>query len=201
MLGQRRMNSDTVQQAQSKVNNNAKADNSTPFREISVTVRYATRVGCEHDDCPARNTVFARSRVLDWSWWTENLARTFSWPRTISVWATLKGTLYQDVPAKPENTRQHVIVECAAMNPQVNEWERQWFIQRLQLYMKFNGQHFEHLCWLRTPSYSFRLVFKICDFCCILLRSVIIRIVLCDNSFDLAKKKKGCHLKKYWAVP
>jgi hypothetical protein len=85
---------------------------------------------CQRDGCLEWNVIVAhsvRNGAYPGHWVSRGGART--WPSRTSdltlfdffLWVTLKGILYQNVPATPGNMRKRIVDEFAGMDPQVIE--------------------------------------------------------------------------------
>jgi hypothetical protein len=68
----------------------------------------------QHDGSLAHNAIVAHTGLVVVE---QELGLIF----LTSLWRTLKGTEYRDVPTTVENLWQHIIDGCAALNPHITD--------------------------------------------------------------------------------
>jgi hypothetical protein len=110
-------------------------------------------------------------------------------PLDLFLQETPKSTVYRDILTS-ENMWQNII-EYATMNLHITEWTSQSFTNHcnsaLTLTVTTSSTFCKSFWWPKIPCYSMSMIFPIYDFCCISVYSIIIGMVLCDNSFEFVK--------------
>ncbi|KOC59404.1 hypothetical protein WH47_11033 [Habropoda laboriosa] len=56
-----------------------------------------------------------------------------------------KNVIYQEIPTTPKNMGQRITAVCAEINSETIRCARDSTIQKLQVCIDANGQHFKHL--------------------------------------------------------
>ncbi|KZC08925.1 hypothetical protein WN55_00316, partial [Dufourea novaeangliae] len=108
----------------------------------------------QHDGCPAHYARRVRDALNELypNKWVRRVGLV-SWPPRspdltpldFFLWGALKNSVYQEVPATPENMKQQIIAACARISSETIRHARDAAIRRLQLCIDANGHHFEHL--------------------------------------------------------